>query len=194
VLDEDLTDAHDANVLREARAEHRRASGTRRLTAEIRDRGHALEPQEGRPAHDRGRTRRRAQPDTTARSAHASRPARSPRTWSDGSAPPSDQTSYGSLTSPTGGPAEAFSTSLWSSTPAPAASWAGPRPITYDASWSSTPWAWPFSSATPSPDWSTTGITAPTRGDPPHRTPRRGRRGCVGRLGWDSYDHAMAEG
>jgi len=40
VSDEDIADAQDANLLREAWSEHRRTYGARRLTAEIRDRGH----------------------------------------------------------------------------------------------------------------------------------------------------------
>ncbi len=41
VSDEDLDDAHSANVLRDAWVAHRRTYGARRLTAELRDRGQA---------------------------------------------------------------------------------------------------------------------------------------------------------
>jgi hypothetical protein len=39
IADDDLDDAHAANVLHDAWADHRRTYGARRLTAEIRDRG-----------------------------------------------------------------------------------------------------------------------------------------------------------
>ena len=60
------------NQLHDAWAAHRRTYGARRLTAEIVDRGRRVEPQEGRPAHDRRRTSRASTDAATARNARRS--------------------------------------------------------------------------------------------------------------------------
>jgi putative transposase len=140
VADTDLDDAHAANELHNAWVEHRRTYGARRLTAEIHARGQDWNRKkvarlmtvagiEGihRRRHGKKRTRIGAgsvAPDLVKRPDQLWVADISYlRTWRASSIWP------------------------WSSTPAPAASSGGRWPITYAANWSSTPWAWPCTSA-----------------------------------------------
>jgi transposase InsO family protein len=146
VSDADLDDAYAANQLRDAWVEHRRTYGARRLTAEIHDRGQDWNHKkvarlmtvagiEGIHRRRHGKTRSRiatgsVAPDLVKRQFVAEGPDQLwvadisyLRTW------------RGSSTSP------------WSSMPAPDVSWGGQWPITYVANSSSTPLAWPCTSA-----------------------------------------------